>query len=155
VDDRTRGSSFGSAYTQGMEFRSDIDRICREHGLLSVYLFGSRADDGRRLLEGETVARAGSDLDVGLVFLGPEFDVWELSKLQVLFEDLFAPLRVDLVPLQKVDPIFQFRAIDGHCIAETDSTRNAYFELDVMRSAAELLPIQRRIERDLFGASTT
>lgn len=138
-----------------MESRRRIDRICDDHGLLSVYLFGSRADDGLRLLAGEAVAREGSDLDVGLVFSDPEYDVWELSKLQVRFEDLFEPLRVDLVPLQKVDPIFQFRAIDGHCIAETDTTRNAYFELDVMRAAAELLPVQRRIERDLFGASTT
>jgi predicted nucleotidyltransferase len=71
-----------------MEFRPEIDRVCREHGLLSVYLFGSRADDGQRLLEGEAVAREGSDLDVGLVFLDPDFDVWELSKLQALFEHL-------------------------------------------------------------------
>ncbi len=138
-----------------MKSWSQVDRICAEHGLLSVYLFGSRADDGLRLLAGETVVREGSDLDVGLVFSDPEYDVWELSKLQVRFEDLFEPLRVDLVPLQKVDPIFQFRAIDGHCIAETNPTRNAYFELAVMRSAAELLPVQRRIERDLFGVSTT
>ena len=132
-----------------------LEQICRDHGLLSVYLFGSRADDGQRLLAGEAVSREGSDLDVGLVFLDPEFDAWELSRLQVAFEDLFEPMRVDLVPLQKVDAIFAFRAIDGHCIAETDTTRNAYYELDVMRRAAELLPIQRRIERDLFGVSTT
>ncbi len=138
-----------------MDPRRKLDQICHHHGLLSVYLFGSRADDGLRLLAGEAVPREGSDLDVGLVFLDPAFDVWELSRLQIAFEDLFEPLVVDLVPLQKVDPIFQFRSIDGHCIAETDATRNAYYELAVMRLASELLPIQRRIERELFGVSTT
>lgn len=138
-----------------MDPRRELDSICRDHGLQSVYLFGSRADDGLRLLAGESVEREGSDLDVGLVFRDPGFDVWELSKLQVRFEDLFEPLRIDLVPLQKVDPIFAFRAISGHCIAETDVTRNARFELGVMRRGAELLPVQRRIERDLFGVSTT
>jgi len=132
-----------------------LDRICRDHDLLAVYLFGSRADDGLRLLDGEEATREGSDLDVGLVFHGPEIDFWGLSRLQVEFEELFAPLRVDLVPLQKVDAIFQFHAIDGHRIAETDSTRNARRELVVMRRAAELIPIQRRLEEETFGVSTT
>ncbi len=74
---------------------------------------------------------------------------------QVAFEDLFEPLAVDLVPLQRVDPLLAFAAIDGHRVAVTDRTANDYFELATMRLAAELLPVQRRIERDLFGLSTT
>lgn len=131
--------------------------ICRDHGLLSVYLFGSRADDGLAVLRGESIDRAGSDLDVGVVYRGreePEFR--RLGGLQVAFEDLFDPLRVDLVPLQKVDALFQFRAIDqGHRIAAPDSTKADLYELYVMRQAAELLPIQRRLEQEEFGVSTS
>lgn len=129
--------------------------LCNRHGLMSLYLFGSRAEDGRRLLSGETIEASGSDLDVGVVFFDSDSEHWNLGALQADLERLFDPLRVDLVPLQKVDPLFQFRAIDGHRLIEIDRTRNSYYELEVMRSAAELLPIQRQIERDLFGNSTT
>jgi len=135
--------------------REPLDRICRDHGILAVYLFGSRADDGLRLLAGETVAPAGSDLDVGIAFRGPGVPFRELALLQVEMEDLFEPLRVDLVPLHRVDPIFQANAIDGHRIAAPDSTAADLYELLVMRQAAELLPIQRQLEEDYFGVSTT
>ena len=70
-------------------------------------------------------------------------------------QDIFAPLQVDLVPLQRVDPLFQFRAIDGHRAMVSDAHRADLFELEVMRQAAELLPVQRQLERDLFGVSTS
>jgi predicted nucleotidyltransferase len=132
-----------------------LDKVCREHGLLAVYLFGSRADDGLRLLNGATVAGEGSDLDIGVVFRGPLRDPRILSRLQVDLEDVFEPLRVDLVPLQRVDALFQFSAIDGHRIAAADSDEADRYELVVMNRAAELLPIQRRIEIERFGVSTS
>jgi predicted nucleotidyltransferase len=134
---------------------SGLESICREYGLLSVYLFGSRADDGLRRLRDEQVAAAGSDLDIGVFFESRNVDVDRLASLQVALEDLFAPLRVDLVPLDRVDPLFQFRAIDGHRIATTDSTTADERELEVMRRAADLLPFQRQAELDLFGVSTS
>lgn len=140
----------------GESKREALDRICRDRGLLAVYLFGSRADDGLRLLAGEAVDRAGSDLDVGVAFRAPEAASFRiLVQLQLEFEDLFEPLRVDLVPLHRVDPIFQFNAIDGHRIAAPDSDAADFYELRVMREASELLPIQRQLERELFGVSTT
>jgi predicted nucleotidyltransferase len=131
-----------------------LDRLCLELGLLVVYLFGSRADDGLRLLKGEEVPREGSDLDVGVVFRGP-FNPFVLSQLQVDLEDVFSPLQVDLVPLQRVDAIFQFFAIDGHRVAAADSDEADRYELVVMNRAEELLPIQRQIEIERFGMSTT
>lgn len=137
--------------------REALDRLCRDHGLLAVYLFGSRADDGLRLLAGEAVDAAGSDLDVGVAFRRPgdEMPFRVLAQLQIQFEDLFEPLRIDLVPLHRVDPIFQFNAIDGHRIAAPDSDAADFYELRVMREASELLPIQRQLEKDFFGVSTT
>ncbi|MEO6196134.1 MAG: nucleotidyltransferase domain-containing protein [Thermoanaerobaculia bacterium] len=132
-----------------------LDRLCREHQVLAVYLFGSRADDGLRLLNGEAVPVEGSDLDVGVVFRDPAIDFHRLASLQVGFEDFFTPLRVDLVPLNRVDALFQFAAIDGHRIAATDSDVADDYELRVMSRASELLPIQRQLEIERFGVSTT
>lgn len=132
-----------------------LDRLCRDHGVLAVYLFGSRADDGLRLLQGEEVSREGSDLDLGVVFQAPAINFDRLASLQVGFEDVFAPLRVDLVPLNRVDALFQFAAVDGHRIVATDVDAADDYELRVMNRAAELLPIQRQIEIERFGVSTT
>jgi predicted nucleotidyltransferase len=123
--------------------------------LLSVYLFGSRADDGLRRLRGQQVEGAGSDLDAGVFFESRDFDVDRLARLQVALEEVFDPLRVDLVPLDRVDPLFQFRAIDGHRIAATNATAANERELEVMRRAADLLPFQRQAEIEAFGVATS
>jgi predicted nucleotidyltransferase len=136
--------------------RDRLSDLCREHCILALYLFGSRAADGLGLLDGGLVDRAGSDLDIGVVFpAGGPRDHRELARLQIELEELFAPLRVDLVRLDRVDALFQFAAIDGHRVAVLDDDRADRWELDVMRRAAELLPIQRWIERETFGVATT
>ncbi|HVR97499.1 MAG TPA: nucleotidyltransferase domain-containing protein [Thermoanaerobaculia bacterium] len=138
-----------------MNQQKKLESICKEFGLLAIYLFGSRADDGLQLLRGEAVTREGSDLDVGVVFRDSAFDSRLLAALQIEIENLFALLRVDLVPLQRVDALFQFNAIDGHRIAVGDTEQADRYELVIMSRAAELLPIQRQIERERFGVSTT
>jgi hypothetical protein len=106
-------------------------------------------------MRGETVEASGSDLDIGIVFSKDEPGLLQLGNIQMEFLHIFNPLTIDVVPLQKVDPLFQFRAIDGHRIVESDSHRADIFELEVMRRAAELLPVQRKLEKDLFGVSTS
>ncbi|HEY6323205.1 MAG TPA: nucleotidyltransferase domain-containing protein [Thermoanaerobaculia bacterium] len=132
-----------------------LERLCREQGLLAVYLFGSRADDGLRLLDGEPVQGEGSDLDIGIVVPDPGLDLRALVDLDVAFAEVFEPLRVDLVPIQRVDPLFQVRIIDGHRIFAGDSTQADLYELLVFRRAADLLPLQRARELELFGVSTS
>jgi predicted nucleotidyltransferase len=145
----------GEGYTAAMDRRETLNRLCQEHGILAVYLFGSRADEGLGLLQGKAVSREGSDLDVGVVFREPLRNPRVLSSLQVELEDIFEPLRVDLVPLQRVDALFQFSAIDGHRVAAIDPDEADRYELVVMNRAAELLPIQRQIEMERFGVSTS
>jgi predicted nucleotidyltransferase len=132
-----------------------LHQICRDFGLSALYLFGSRQNDGLRRLEGEAVAGEGSDLDVGVVFREGRVDHRGLSLLQIGLEDLFAPLRIDLVPLQRADALFQFNASDGHRVAAPDADVADRYELAVMSRAEELLPIQRQLEREQFGFSTT
>jgi hypothetical protein len=59
------------------------------------------------------------------------------------------------VPLQRVDALFQFAAVDGERVFADDDYQADPYELVVMRKAAESLPIQRAIERDRFGVSTS
>jgi hypothetical protein len=55
-----------------------------------------------------------------------------------------------------VAALFQFHAIDGHRVYTPEDAREVdRWELVVMRRAAELLPIQREVERDLYGVSTS
>ncbi|HEX5138063.1 MAG TPA: nucleotidyltransferase domain-containing protein [Planctomycetota bacterium] len=138
-----------------MSRRAMLKRICAEYGVLAVYTFGSRAGDGPHLLGGDPVSREGSDLDVGVVFQRHDFALGRLGALQADLEDVFEPLRVDLVPLQRVDAIFQYHAIEGHRVYSGDATRTAFYELDVMSRAADLVPIQRQLEIDVFGVATT
>jgi predicted nucleotidyltransferase len=129
--------------------------FCERHGVVALYLFGSRAADGLKRLCGQPVSGEGSDLDIGVVLGGVRGDGRRLARLQVALEELFAPLRVDLVPLDRVDALVQFAAIDGYRAAATDAAQADRYELDVMRRAAELQPIERWIERETFGIATT
>jgi len=138
-----------------MDRRARIDQVARRHCLVAIYLFGSRADDGLAVLDGALRAGAGSDLDVGIVTRGGPSGWRDLATIQVAVEDVFAPLRIDLVPLRAVDALFQFRAIDGHRIVAPDPTAADRWELEVMRRAAELLPIERVLEVERFGVSTS
>lgn len=149
------GGSRQEPWRGHMSRRSTLDEECRVHGVLALYLFGSRATDGMRALRGEAVDRAGSDLDVGIVFPGRDTDIATLPSLQVALEDACAPLRIDLVPLQRVDALFQLAAVDGERVFAADVDRADLYELVVLRKAAELLPLQRAIERDRFGVATS
>lgn len=132
----------------------ELEQVVRDFDLLAVYLFGSRAEDGLARLEGRPVGSGGSDLDLGVVFRDFELPVARLGALQVALEEIFAPLRIDLVPLQHLDALFQFQAIDGHRVTASDALAADYYELEVMRRAADLLPIERRLEKEEFGVTT-
>ena len=138
-----------------MDHTPQLHDICAEYGLLSIYLFGSRTGDGALRIRGKVVDGAGSDLDVGVFGRGGVVAAARLGGLQAALEDLFAPLRVDLVPLDRVDPLFQFAAIQGERVAASDSTTADERELEVMRRAADLLPFQRQLEIEDFGVSTS
>ncbi len=132
-----------------------LQLVCREFELLSVYLFGSRSDDGMKRLQGHDVSSGGSDLDVGVFGRSGGIAARRLGALQVALEEVFSPLRVDLVPLDRVDPLFQFAAVQGERIAAPDTTAADEKELEVMRRAADLLPFQRELEREEFGVATS
>lgn len=98
---------------------------------------------------------AGSDVGVGVFGHAGALPAERVGALQVVLEVVFALLRVDLGPLDHVDPLFQFAALQGERVAAPDSTAADEKELEVMRRAADLLPIQRQLEIDELGVSTS
>jgi hypothetical protein len=108
-----------------------------------------------RRLQGQDVMSAGSDLDVGVFGRCGPVAARRLGALQVALAEVFAPLRVDLVPLDRVDALFQFAAVQGERVATPDTTAADQKELEVMRRAADLLPFQRQLEREEFGVATS
>lgn len=48
-----------------------------------------------------------------------------------------------------------YGALKGHRVFAAGTTEVALYELEVMRRAVELLPIRRRLEREVFGVSPT
>ena len=163
-EEGSSGQSFGGVwealshgvalYSVDMSSHAALEGICDRYGIVAMYLFGSRAAEGVARLDGAEVSAGGSDLDVGVVFTEPEAASRRLTALLVELEDILSPLAVDLVPLQALDPIFQFDAVDGYRVAAGNGLAADEYELLVMRRAAELLPIERRLEEEMFGAST-
>jgi predicted nucleotidyltransferase len=132
-----------------------LEGLLRRYDVAAAYLFGSRADDGLRSLAGEALDGSGSDLDVAVRFRGGLRDFLALSSLQMGLDDLFEPLRVDLVPMERLDALFQARAIDGHRIFAADATEADLYELYILNRAADLLPLQRAREQEIFGVFTS
>ncbi|HOK20424.1 MAG TPA: nucleotidyltransferase domain-containing protein, partial [Thermosynergistes sp.] len=95
--------------------------ICADHDVILVYLFGSQAEAGFRLLEGrnEVPSDQLADLDVGVVTAKPLPPPGQRAKLYSdlynELEEVFKPFRLDLVFLEEHHSVFQFEAIKGIC----------------------------------------
>ena len=133
-----------------------LEKIGRVHDVVVMYLFGSRAADGLRILSGEKVAdEGGSDLDVGVVLARPFDDpMLGFGGLHADLSELFSPLRVDLVLLDEAGAFIREAAILGTEIYCGDEHRRDLWELDALRRAGDLLPIQRHVERLLYGRTS-
>lgn len=126
------------------------EKICKEYDLLAIYLFGSCADDGLSVLQGSKVEVRDPALSVGVVFPGyePEIPADSLGAIQTDLEEILSPLRVEVVPLQQLNCLPEWDAINGHRVAAPDPVGAAYYEIYVARRAAEIRYFQQREERD-------
>lgn len=78
-------------------------RICRKYGVVLLYFFGSRADEGLNFINGKpiTLHDALADLDVGVVTGEPLPPPLERTRLYAglynELDDLLQPFQLDLV----------------------------------------------------------
>lgn len=133
-----------------------IQQLASRYGLTAVYLFGSRAEEGRRFLEGVPPGRSeASDLDIAVVFATLPTDAVHLYG--ELFRDLgalFGPFEVDLVFFHETSPLFRYEIIRGVRVFAADAAAADDAEESVMREAADLSFNQRVFVQDVLEAIT-
>ncbi len=101
-----------------MNFFEKIKNIFQDQGVGLAYFFGSQQEAGVRWLRGESVTpKAGSDLDLGVVFLDTPRDYRELTAwreaLRRELTPLFGSFRLHVVALPEENAHVQHAAIHG------------------------------------------
>jgi predicted nucleotidyltransferase len=132
----------------------ELRRLGRQYGLALVYLFGSQAAAGARLLAGEAVtpSDALADLDVGVVTREPLPPPYERAQFYArLFndlEDVFRPFPLDLVLLEENHSVFQLEAVKGICVYQASEERREEYEMNILRRAADFAPVLDLFHRE-------
>lgn len=134
-----------------------FQRVCREHGLALVYLFGSQAASALRMLHGEEVELRDplADIDIGVVTVGPlpsdaRGRLQMYTSLYSVLADFFAPYAVDLVLLEEHHSVFQAEALAGFCVFEADPAFRDRYEMSVLRRAADFKPFLDRYHQEVL-----
>ncbi|MDI6895531.1 MAG: nucleotidyltransferase domain-containing protein [Bacillota bacterium] len=134
-----------------------FQRVCREHGLALVYLFGSQVANALRMLHGEDVELRDplADIDIGVVTARPlpsdargRLDMY--TSLYCGLADFFAPYAVDLVLLEEHHSVFQAEALAGVCVFEASSAFRDRYEMSVLRRAADFKPFLDRFYQEVL-----
>jgi uncharacterized protein len=111
--------------------------------VIAAWVFGS-AQSGH--------IRAGSDLDVGVLFGStPSFD--ELLALTGNLQQALQFEEIDLVPLNEANPILRFEAISGRAIFCRDAGRRAEFaSLTAREYEDEMAMLERWVRMGNLGS---
>ncbi len=133
-----------------------LARLCREHGIALVYLFGSQAQLGARILAGESVVIKDplADLDVGVVTEGPLPQPSQRLKFYAALyndlEEVFEPFHLDLVLLEENHSVFQLEAVKGICVYQVSQERRDTYEMMILRRAADFRPFLQKYLREVL-----
>jgi len=135
---------------------SQLANICRRNGVALVYLFGSQARAGARILAGENVVTRDplADLDVGIVTEKPLLPPPRRRKfyagLYNDMEELFKPFCLDLVLLEENHSVFQLEAIKGICAYQVSQDKRDDYEMMVLRRAADFRPFLEKYLQEVL-----
>lgn len=112
-----------------------IERVFPNHpAVVAAWVFGS-AQDG--------VVRPGSDLDVGVLFDQPPA-LNELANLRADVQQAVELEDIDLVVLNRANPVLRFEAVSGRAVHCRDAGRRAVFvSLAAREYEDELAWVQR------------
>jgi predicted nucleotidyltransferase len=130
----------------GTPLAHDLERLCREHGAIALYVFGSRAMEIAARARGgeERPERGSSDVDIGLLMpRDGSLDERERVRLTAGIEDLLGVERVDLVVLGEASSFLAADVVSGELLVDVSPRETAEFELFALRRAGDLLPFQR------------
>ena len=152
------GGDEPGAEGKGSSLSHRLAALAREHGILDVYVFGSRAAEiAGRFGGGQEPPRAShappvpsprSDVDMAVrPRHDVSFDVDDRVAFTLALEELLGVSRVDLVVLPEAGAFLAAAAIAGELLYCEDSTDQAEYELYVLRRAGDLLPFERERRR--------
>ncbi|MCM8779320.1 MAG: nucleotidyltransferase domain-containing protein [Candidatus Omnitrophica bacterium] len=129
-------------YNTMEDLKEKIREFCEKSGIIFVYLFGSSVEDQGNL---------SSDLDIGIYLEDPEGIC--LLELHSEFSKIFCRDKIDIVVLNKVSLLMQFKIIQkGKLIYCQDELKRIRYETKIMslyhdRRYYYKRHIQRSLER--------
>lgn len=124
--------------------KAELRNIFVDHSVAVAYLFGSQV---------EGYADSLSDLDLGVLFNDKNPSIIEVLELQADLQKHFAPIRVDLIQLEKAPNNIVFSAISrGKLIHSTNEKLRLTFEEDVLRIYHDFTPFMESFYYDLQKA---
>ncbi|MFH1146238.1 MAG: nucleotidyltransferase domain-containing protein [Pseudomonadota bacterium] len=131
-----------------------IRDIAERFSFLSVYLFGSQAEQGMSYLQGEPIEQSAySDLDIAVTFKTcPTSPIGVYGKIYLEISKLFEPFVLDLVFMHEVSSLFQYEIIKGIKIYTCDERLADEFEERIMKQAEDLLFKQKVFDREVMEA---
>lgn len=136
----------------------ELNRICRDYGVLGAYLFGSIAKKGSDILKGKSPKKIDpfADIDLGIVFLERPLDAKQririYSKLYPVLSEVFYPFTLDLVFLQETGVILQFEAINGILVYGHDDDLRLDYEERVVKFYQDWKPIYDQYTNEVLEA---
>jgi predicted nucleotidyltransferase len=128
--------------------------LCKQYRLSAVYVFGSRATEIAARVEGwqAAVEHATSDVDVGVLPAREHrLSLEDKVHLATQLENLLGVDRVDLVAVPEAKPYLALDIVRGELLCVTDADEEAYFQLYVLRRAADLAPYERERRRMILA----
>jgi predicted nucleotidyltransferase len=158
--------------TMNDDLAATLTGLCEEHGLVAMYVFGSRADEIAERVTGREAqaadAEAGrtgqtrqpthaahpeSDVDIGVQ---PRRDrvlsAADRVGLMQQLETLLDAARVDLVILPEANAFLAADVVRGELLAATDLDAESDAQLYYLRRAADLAPFLREQWREKVGS---
>jgi len=129
------------------ELISRLHPIFEKYNVQTAYLFGSRADGS---------AYPDSDYDIACLFdnydsIRKDYDF--VISLQMELEEALAPVKIDLVILNKASIIMRFNIIKhGVILYCNDDDKRTDFEDIVIRDYLDFKPFIDRFDRDIEEA---
>ncbi|PIP07574.1 MAG: hypothetical protein CO012_07175 [Syntrophobacterales bacterium CG_4_8_14_3_um_filter_49_14] len=137
------------------ENMKQIEEICKKYGIALCYIFGSRKEEGKALLEGNHIEQTDveSDIDFAVLFTKPPENSLEVyASLSLDLEEIVSPFKPDLLFLHEVDHLIQLEAIKGINIFSVNEKYREAHEEKVMMFASDELEIFKLNEGEFFEA---
>ena len=127
-----------------MDATATLASIASRFGLDAIYVFGSRAAEVHAFVtRGAPLSDSTSDVDIGVL---PRAGIWldarQRVDLTMALEQLWGGARADLIVLPEATAFLAADVVSGELLFAGDRTREADYQLHVLRRAADLAPFE-------------